>query len=112
MKTKKKVAPKRERDSHKKDLADLAYWKSVAAVLNAGRKNEQFATFTVSGWTYRDRASFNRIVEVERDGKVIKDFYDSGAIVIPGYLAEVILNLGKYQKACLDVEEIISQFGW
>ena len=112
MKTKKKVAPKRERDSHKKVLADLAYWKSVEDVLNRLSKTEPFSYFVVSGWTYRDTARFNRIIETyQEDGVVVKTFYGN-SFDIPGFLGNMILEFGKYYDSCVKIEDIISQFGW
>ena len=111
MKTKKKVAPKRSR-APQPDLADLEYWKSVEDVLNRLSKTEPFSYFVVSGWTYRDIARFNRIVESYKgDGVVIKTFYGN-SFDIPGFLGNMILEFGKYYDACVKVEGIVSEFGW
>ena len=116
MKTKKKVAPKRKPlpKAPKQDLADLAYWKRVAAALNNGNPLPNGAgKFSVMGFTYRNRATFIRIYDEwddEQNKTITKSIGDT--LEVPGYLAEILLNLNQYYVACCDVEGIIQRFSW
>ena len=114
MKTKKK-ARKSLPKAPKQDLADLAYWKRVAAALNNGNpfSNSIGKKFSVMGFTYRNRATFICIYDEwddEQNKIITKSIGDT--LEVPGYLAEILLNLNQYYVACCDVEGIIQRFAW